>query len=170
MGSYAEAVALTEGTSTSPDIALARRIRVTYGLVANAEQAISRELGLFSRVSWTPGHVEVMGWTDCDQSAAIGASLIGTRWHRPNDTFGIGGAVEGLSAEARSFFGAGGMGIVVGDGRMNYRLEQVMEAYYSLGLDKKTSLTFDYQFVANPAYNADRGPISIYGLRVHAEI
>ncbi len=170
MGSYAEAVATSPTTPGYPDITRTRAVRATYGLVVNVEQAVSADLGVFSRASWTPGQVEVMGWTDCDESVSLGAALTGRSWRRPRDTVGLAGVVEGLSPEARAYFAAGGMGIVIGDGRLNYRPEAVMEAYYALGLTSWATLTVDYQLVGNPAYNADRGPVSIYAARVHVEL
>jgi high affinity Mn2+ porin len=170
MGSYADAVANMASAADPPDLTPTRRVRTTWGFVANVEQALSDQLGLFSRLSWTPGHTEVMGWTDCDESLSLGAALHGAAWKRPNDTLGLGGVVEGLSGDARAFFSAGGMGIVIGDGRMQYATEQVVEAYYSLAVARRASLTLDYQFVRNPAYNADRGPVSIWGARLHAEM
>ena len=77
--------------------------------------------------------------------------------------------VEGLSSEARAYFAAGGLGVVIGEGQLNYRPEQILEAYYAYSLNKWTTLKLDYQFVVNPAYNADRGPVSIYATRLHAE-
>jgi len=170
MGSYAEAVAERATTPGYPDITATRQLRVTYGFVANVEQAITRDLGVFSRASWTPGLVEVMGWTDCDESLSVGGQLFGRAWRRPDDRIGLGGVVEGLSPEARAYFEAGGMGIVIGDGRMNYRPEAILEAYYALSLAPWAALTFDYQLVGNPAYNADRGPVPVYALRLHAEL
>jgi high affinity Mn2+ porin len=78
------------------------------------------------------------------------------------------GAVNALSADHRAFIAAGGLGILIGDGALNYRTERILETYYSLALLKKTTLTFDYQFINNPAYNADRGPVSIFSGRLHA--
>ena len=170
MGSYAEAVARAASIGAPPDLAPTRRIRVTWGVVANLEQAISDDLGVFSRLSWTPGQTEVMGWTECDEAVSFGAALHGAAWRRADDTVGVGGVIEGLSSEARRYFEAGGMGIVIGDGHMTYRTEQVLEAYYSLALARSASLSLDYQLVRNPAYNADRGPVSIWGVRLHAEI
>jgi high affinity Mn2+ porin len=63
----------------------------------------------------------------------------------------------------------GGLGILIGDGALNYRPEKILETYYSFVLQKKLALTFDYQFITNPAYNADRGPVSIFSGRLHAE-
>jgi len=168
-GSYSESVALPITSPNYPDITLTRRVRTNYGFVVNAEQAITNDVGMFSRVSWDAGQTEKIGWTDCDESFSLGAVLKGTAWGRPDDKVGVAGVVEGLSPEARAYFAAGGLGILIGDGRLNYRPEQVLEAYYAHSLNKWSTLTVDYQFVVNPGYNADRGPVSIYAARVHAE-
>jgi high affinity Mn2+ porin len=152
-----------------PDITLTRQVRNNYGIVVNVEQAITADLGLFSRVTWDAGHTEKIGWTDCDESLSFGGVLKGTSWGRPNDKIGVGGVVEGLSPEARAYFAAGGLGILIGDGALHYRPEQIVEAYYAYSLNKWATLTFDYQFIANPGYNADRGPVSIFAGRLHAE-
>jgi high affinity Mn2+ porin len=168
-GSYSEAVALPITSPNYPDIALTRRGRTNYGFVANVEQAITDDLGLFSRVSWDAGQTEKIGWTDCDESLSVGAVLKGTSWGRPDDRIGLGGIVEGLSPEARTYFAAGGLGILIGDGRLSYRYEKILEAYYAFSLDKWATISLDYQFVADPGYNADRGPVSIFAARLHAE-
>jgi high affinity Mn2+ porin len=169
MGSYSEAVAMPVTASGYPDIAQTRQVRGTYGFVANVEQALSRDVGVFSRASWTPGLVEVMGWTDCDESLSVGTLVTGAVWRRPGDRLGVAGVVEGLSKEARAYFAAGGLGIVIGDGRLDYRPEQVLEVFYAMGLASWATLTADVQLLANPGYNADRGPVPIYALRLHAE-
>ncbi|MGP0092299.1 MAG: HoxN/HupN/NixA family nickel/cobalt transporter [Xanthobacteraceae bacterium] len=169
MGSYLDALAMPVNTPNYPDITQTRELRTNYGFVANVEQAISGDLGVFSRATWSPGLTEIIGWTDCDQSLSLGTVLKGTAWRRPDDKIGVAGVVEGLSPEARAYFAAGGLGILIGDGQLNYRPEQVLEAYYAYSLNKWTTLTFDYQFIANPGYNADRGPVSIYAARLHAE-
>jgi len=168
MGGYAAAVALPVTTPSYPNIALTREVRTNPGVVINAEQAMSSDLGLFSRASWSPGRVEIVGWTDCSASWSLGGVLKGRGWGRADDRVGVGGTVGGLSAVARAYFAAGGLGILIGDGRLNYRAEEVPEVYYAYALKKWAMLTFDYQFVANPGYNADRGPVSIFGMRVHA--
>jgi high affinity Mn2+ porin len=169
MGSYAEAVALPVNSPNYPDITLTRKVRTNYGFVANLEQPITEDLGIFSRTSWDAGQTEKIGWTDCDRSFSVGAVLKGTSWGRPDDKIGIGGVIEGLSPEARAYFAAGGLGILIGDGKLNYRNEKIVEAYYAYSLNKWATLTFDYQLVADPAYNADRGPVSIFAGRFHAE-
>ena len=167
MGSYAAALAEPITTPNYPDITLVRQVRTNYGVNANLEQAITADLGVFSRASWSPGLDEIIGWTDCDESLSAGAQLKGTSWGRPNDRIGVAGVIDGLSPEARAYFAAGGLGIVIGDGALNYRPEKIIEAYYSYSLNTWSSFTFDYQFVADPAYNADRGPVHIFAGRLH---
>ena len=167
MGSYAAALAEPIITPNYPDITLVRQVRTNYGFNANLEQAITADLGVFSRASWSPGLDEIIGWTDCDESLSAGAQLKGTSWERPNDRIGVAGVINGLSPEARAYFAAGGLGILIGDGALNYRPEKIIEAYYSYSLNTWSSFTFDYQFVADPAYNADRGPVHIFAGRLH---
>ena len=167
MGSYAAALAEPITTPNYPDITLVRQVRTNYGVNANLEQAITADLGVFSRASWSPGLDEIIGWTDCDESLSAGAQLKGTSWGRPNDKIGVAGVIDGLSPEARAYFAAGELGIVIGDGALNYRPEKIIEAYYSYSLNTWSSFTFDYQFVADPAYNADRGPVHIFAGRLH---
>jgi high affinity Mn2+ porin len=124
---------------------------------------------VFGRWSWNDGRNEIMAFTDIDQSLSLGTSIKGTSWGRTNDTVGIGGAINGLSRDHRDFIAAGGLGVLIGDGRLNYRTERILETYYSVALFDAMSLTFDYQFIANPAYNADRGPVSVFSGRLHAE-
>jgi high affinity Mn2+ porin len=110
-----------------------------------------------------------MSFTDIDASFSGGVSIKGASWNRPDDNIGMAGAVNALSADHRDFTAAGGLGILIGDGRLNYRAEQIVEIYYAYAVTKALALTFDYQFIANPAYNADRGPVSICSGRLHAE-
>ena len=169
MGSYVEALAMPATTPNYPDITQTRQVRTNYGFVANMEQAITSDFGIFSRASWSPGLVEIIGWTDCDESFSFGAVLKGNAWGRPDDKIGVAGVVEGLSPIARAYFAAGGIGILIGDGQLNYRPEQILEAYYAYSLNQWATLTFDYQFLDNPGYNADRGPVSVFSGRLHAQ-
>ena len=169
MGGYSDALAMPLATPGYPDITLTRRVRDNYGFVVNVEQAISKDLGVFSRATWSPGHTEIVGWTDCDESFSLGAVLKGTSWGRPDDKIGVAGLIEGLSPEARKYFAAGGLGILIGDGRLNYRPEKIIEAYYAYSVDKWATVTLDYQLIDNPGYNAGRGPASIFAARLHAE-
>jgi high affinity Mn2+ porin len=111
--------------------------------------------------------VEILGGTDCSESLSLGTALQGRWWRRPNDAIGFSGVAGGLSPEARTYFAAGGLGILIGDGRLDYRAERALEAYYKYGFAKWLALSVDYQFIVNPGYNADRGPVSVYAIRLH---
>ncbi len=165
-GSYRETL---NNPALNLDIAQTRMGRIKYGYVINLEQALSNDLGLFGRWSWNDGKTEIMAFTDIDSSLSLGASIKGTRWGRPDDVIGIGGAINELSRDHRDFIAAGGLGILIGDGRLNYQPEQILETYYAFALNKQLTLTADYQLITNPAYNADRGPASIFSGRLHGE-
>ena len=169
MGGYRDAVQLARQTGEIPGIALVRRGNSRAGITINVEQELSSDLGAFARLGFNDGSKEAYEFTEINKSLAAGLSLKGNRWDRPNDTFGITGVVNVLSAAGREYFALGGLGILIGDGRLNYGTEKIMEIYYSLQLGKYARFALDYQHVANPAYNRDRGPVSIYGIRVHSE-
>ena len=151
------------------DIAQTRAGRIKYGYVFNLEQALTDDIGLFGRWSWNDGKTEIMAFTDIDASLATGLSIKGNRWGRPDDVIGVGGAINALSKDHRDFIAAGGLGVLIGDGALNYQRERIFETYYAFALNKQITLTADYQFIANPAYNADRGPVSVFSGRFHGE-
>ena len=165
-GSYRETL---DNPALNLDIAQTRRGRIKYGYVINLEQALTSDIGFFSRWSWNDGKNEIMAFTDIDASFSFGTSIKGTKWSRPDDVIGVGGAVNALSKDHRDFIAAGGLGPLIGDGRLNYRPERVLEAYYALALNKAFTFTGDYQLITNPAYNADRGPVHIFSGRLHGE-
>ena len=165
-GSYRETL---NNPALNLDIAQTRTGRIKYGYVVNLEQALADDLGLFGRWSWNDGKNEIMAFTDIDASLSLGTSIKGARWGRPDDVIGIGGAINALSRDHRDFLAAGGLGPLIGDGQLNYRRERILETYYAYALTKQLTLTADYQFVTNPAYNADRGPVHIISGRFHGE-
>jgi high affinity Mn2+ porin len=169
MGSYADALTLAQQTQSTPDTALVRHYASHPGLAVNAEQEISSDLGVFARASANGGNMEAFDFTEINRSLSTGLSLKGNRWGRADDTVGMAVVENGLSAPARAYFAAGGMGILIGDGQLNYHPEKIAELYYSWRANKHATLTFDCQYVANPAYNADRGPVNFYALRLHME-
>ncbi|MDB5574304.1 MAG: cell envelope biosis protein OmpA [Tardiphaga sp.] len=146
-----------------------RQVRTKYGFYVNGEQQVMKDVGVFGRFSWNDGQNEILSFTDIDRSLSAGVSVKGSFWGRPTDTVGIGGAINGLSAAHRDFLAAGGLGLLIGDGRLNYSNERVFETYYAYNLNKNFTFTADYQLIANPAYNADRGPVSIFAGRLHGE-
>jgi len=151
------------------DIAQTRIGRIKYGYVVSLEQALADDFGLFGRWSWNDGKSEIMAFTDIDASLSLGLSIKGTKWGRPDDVIGIGGAINALSQDHRDFIAAGGLGPLIGDGALNYRRERVLETYYAYALTKQLTLTADYQLIINPAYNADRGPVQVFSGRFHGE-
>jgi high affinity Mn2+ porin len=165
-GSYRETL---DNPALNLDIAQTRKSRIKYGYAVTLEQEVADNVGLLGRWSWNDGKNEIMAFTDIDRSLSGGVAIKGGSWGRKNDTIGIGGAINGLSHDHRDFIAAGGLGILIGDGALNYRTERILETYYSYALPDTTWLTFDYQFIANPAYNADRGPVSLFSARLHAE-
>jgi high affinity Mn2+ porin len=170
MGSYDAAVALAEETGTVPSTALVRRYNTRPGGGINVEQQIRPDLGLFLRASINDGSQEAFDFTDINQSVVGGVSLQGAIWGRPNDTVGLAGVINALSPEARRYFAAGGLGILIGDGALpQYGLEKIIETYYALTVTEGVTATLDYQFVDNPAYNPLRGPVSVFGVRAHVE-
>ena len=164
MGSYSETLA---NPALNEDITLTRRYRYQYGFALNVEQEVTKEIGAFLRASWRDGESEVWQFTDVDWSVAFGSQLKGNGWKRPDDIVGLAGIIDGLSASHRDFIAAGGLGPLIGDGKLNYSLEDVIEAYYDAEIVKGIHLTADYQFVANPGYNSDRGPVNIFAARFH---
>ena len=169
MASYADAVNLGRNTGTTPDVSQVRRMQSRSGVVINFEQAITPYLGMFARASWNDGSKEAFDFTEINQSVSGGLSLRGDKWGRHGDTVGLAMAINSLSNDARKYFSAGGMGILIGDGKLNYANERILETYYSVELIKEIRITADYQYITNPGYNRDRGPVSIYGLRAHLE-
>ena len=170
MGSYTDAVQLGAATHTIPSTALVRHYAWRPGIEFNLEQEIHPDLGAFARVSFNDGSKEAYEFTDVNQSGSAGLSLKGTGWNRAEDVVGLAFVANGLSVAARSYFAAGGLGILIGDGRLpHYRTEDILETYYSMRLSEHFTVAADYQYVTNPAYNHDRGPVSIFSVRIHAE-
>jgi high affinity Mn2+ porin len=143
--------------------------RTEYGFYINAEQAVTDSVGLFSRLSWRSGQTQMIQFADIDQSASFGLSLKGMLWRRPQDTAGFAAAINGISPAFRNYLAAGGMGLNIGDGALDYNGEKILESYYAIGLTSWSSLMFDYQFVSSPAYNAQRGPANIVSARLHSQ-
>lgn len=171
-GNYQQALTIEDANPALDINAVMASIRhdnLKYGFYLNLEQQIARDIGLFARGSWNDGHNEILSFTDIDRSVSGGLSIKGRSWGRPNDTIGVGGAVNGLSDSHRAFLAAGGNGLLIGDGQLNYRPEQIFETYYAYAVDKNFTVTADYQLITNPAYNADRGPVSIFSGRLHGE-
>ena len=167
MASYADAVAAAK-LNAAPDVANVRRYSSRPGLSLNLEQRLTDTLGLFARASINDGHKEADEFTEINRSISAGLSLKGAGWSRPDDILAIGAVINKLSMSAKRYLAAGGLGILIGDGRLDrYGSEDIVELSYSYALSKTVAASFDYQLVVDPAYNRDRGPVSFLALRLH---
>jgi high affinity Mn2+ porin len=170
MGSYADAIALAQINGQPADISAVRRYQGRFGIGLNLEQEISDDLGVFARAGVADGRVKAYEFTDVDRTVAAGLSLKGKRWGRSDDTIGAAVVVNGISKIHQQFLGAGGLGILVGDGKLPHPgAEAILETYYDLAAYGPAHVSLDYQFVDNPGYNRDRGPVSILAARLHAQ-
>ena len=170
LGAYLDAIALGEATGATPSTADARRYHRKDGVGLNFEQQLTEYLNAFARLSASRGNVEEVDFTDINQSLSAGLSLAGSGWGRTDDTVGLAGAVNRISHQGKLYLAAGGLGGIIGDGRLpNAGPEQIIETYYSCALAAFARFTADYQFIKNPAYNRDRGPASVFGLRLHVQ-
>jgi high affinity Mn2+ porin len=166
MGSYQDAV----NSPTRPaDITASAEFRYKYGFGLNLEQEIVKNLGVFSRLGWSDGQNQAWMFSDVDYTATAGISIKGESWGRPDDTFGLAGVANGLSRVHQEFFEAGGTGILAGDGTLSYGWEKILETYYDFKIWKTIHGALDYQFITDPAFNRDRGPVSVFAARLHWE-
>jgi len=169
MGSFEDAIQLAALTGGPADIAAVRQYQSRGGISMNLEQQLMPNVGLFARAGIANGDIEPYEFTDIDRTVAAGLSVSGKQWGRDDDTFGIAGVVNGISGVHQAYLNAGGLGILVGDGQLpNPGSEKIIETYYSFPVFS-TKVTLDYQLIVNPAYNRDRGPVSVLGVRVHAQ-
>lgn len=169
MGSYVESLALAAASGTTPDITTTREPgRKKYGAGLNAQYRLTSQLGLFGRLGWNDGKTETFCYTEIDQTAVLGAMQSGAPWKRPVDDLSLAVAVNGISAEHRQYLEAGGLGFQLGEGRLNYAPEIVTELDYAARLTAAVSAGLDVQYVVNPGYNRDRGPVTVFGIRLHA--
>jgi high affinity Mn2+ porin len=187
MGSYKAAVALANDPATlaiwgTPAKFLAsandvtggiddtHALRNNWGFGLNIDQEITKNIGAFSRIGWNSGQNESFEFTDANWTATLGASIKGEKWKQPDDVIGAAFITSGISKADQNYLAAGGLGILTGDGALNYGSEKNVELYYDHKISKYFHGTLDYQFADNPAFNKDRGPVpGIFGIRLHYE-
>jgi high affinity Mn2+ porin len=179
MGDYQQALSIAAGAGTIPNIAADNQPgRHKLGFGVNLEQPLGDggDSGLFTRLGWNDGKTEDFVFTEVDRVVSFGGQLSGVHWWRAADRLGLGATVEGISGPHRDYLAAGGMGFLLGDGRLNYGYEQIFEAYYNAQWSwsvahspLRLELTPDFQYLQNPGYNRDRGPVRFYALRAHLE-
>jgi high affinity Mn2+ porin len=171
-GSFQDAVALSQATGLDASDALAavRHYQSRPGVSVNLEQQVSETVGVFARAGWADGNVEPWDFTDIDDTLQGGVSLSGKQWGRSDDTWGIAGVLNGISASHAAYLQDGGTGILIGDGQLtNVTIEKIFETYYTLAITPALKVSFDYQFIANPGYNSARGPVNVGAIRFHTQ-
>jgi high affinity Mn2+ porin len=166
MGVYRDALALAPD---APDVTATRVPgRSKYGFGLNMEQEIVPGIGAFLRAGWNDGKTESWAFTEIERTLAFGASLDGKLWKRPGDLLGVAFALNGIGADHRDYLAAGGFGFMLGDGALRAENESVLEVFYRAAFGRILSVSADLQRFGNLAFNGDRGPVTIYGLRLHA--
>ncbi len=152
-----------------PDVGQVRRNQSKWAFGVGLEQSVGPDVGLFARYSYNDGRTETYAFAEIERSFTAGVSVKGRPWKREGDTLGVAWVANGISAAHQAYLAAGGTGFLIGDGRLNYRPEQIVEAYYSFAVARGFWVSADAQHIDNPAYNADRGPVNIVGARLHVE-
>lgn len=171
MGDYQQAIDnFLAGLTPTPEItAHSLQTTIKYGFGANFEQPLNGWLGVFGRWGWNEGQHESYVYTEVDETAEIGAGFNGKAWHRNWDRAGIAFVSNGISRVHQEYLALGGEGFLLGDGRLNYGRENIVEAYYTLHAWRGIYPSFDLQHINNPGYNRDRGPVTVPSLRLHVE-
>jgi high affinity Mn2+ porin len=177
MGTYREAVEdFLNGTDTAlygvtvPTITLHEHFgALKYGLGYNTEQEITENLRVFGRFGWNEGQHESFAYTEVDQTVELGGDYAGTRWHRPVDKIGVAVVSNAIKADHQEYLKLGGLGFLLGDGKLNYGRENIVESYYNLHAWRGLFYALDVQHVSDPGYNRDRGPVWVGSLRAHVD-
>ena len=174
MGDYRDAVNAclqsADPATCVPDITKhPLRTTVKYGFGVNFEQPLTEWAGLFGRWGWNEGQHESYAYTEVDQTWQIGAGASGRRWGRKNDRAGLVFVTNGISHDHALYLADGGFGFLLGDGKLNYGRENIIESYYTLHAWRGIFPSFDLQYAVHPGYNRDRGPVILPGLRLHLE-
>lgn len=167
MGLLEDATKIALSTGLPADISSVRFVHDRPGIAMNIEQQIAKNWTIFARTGISDGRYETFDFTDIDRTVAGGVVVNGALWGRPTDKVGLAGVVNGISKQEIQFLNAGGLGILVGDGKLAHPgTERILEAYYMFPL-LGWQTTIDFQHFVNPAYNMDRGPVDILGVRLH---
>jgi len=171
MGGYQQAIDnFLAGLSPQPEITdHPLQTTIKYGFSGNFEQPLNDWLGIFGRWGWNEGQHESYAYTEVDQTDQIGAAFKGTLWHRKWDRAGVVFVSNGISHDHAEYLALGGEGFLLGDGRLNYGRENIIETYYTLHAWRGIYPSFGLQHINNPGYNRDRGPVLVPTLRLHVE-
>lgn len=155
--------------ASAPDLCWARKANIKKGIGINIEQQVSEDIGVFFRGMYSDGKTEVYAYVSSDRSLSIGGIMKGIRWGREKDAIGLGFAESWISSQHAKYLAMGGIDGFIGDGKLNQKAEYVVDIYYKFHPFTSTWLTLDYQHIANPAYNGDRGPVEVVNGKIHFE-
>jgi len=171
MGNYREAVqAFLDGIDPAPKITRYEHFgTVKYGFGWNNEQEITEHLRIGSRFGWNDDQEESFAYTEVGQTALLGSDYAGARWKRPSDKAGISFTSNAIKKDHQNYLKYGGLGFLLGDGRLNYARENIEEGYYNWHAWKGLFFALDVQHINNPGYNHDRGPVWVGGVRTHVD-
>jgi len=176
MGDYQQAIEQYEASqsTSTPEAAPVitnhpLQTTIKYGFGINFEQPLNNWIGIFGRWGWNEGQHESYAYTEVDQTDQIGVGGNGKRWGRKYDRLGLVFVSNGISRWHQEYLADGGIGFLLGDGRLNYGRENIVEGYYTLHLWKGLYPAFGVQHINNPGYNRDRGPVVVPTLRAHVE-
>ncbi len=142
---------------------------VKYGVGLNFEQELASDLHAFGRFGWNEGQHESFAYTEVDQTFELGGDLAGHRWSRPNDKLGVTFVSNAIKHDHQDYLALGGLGFLIGDGRLQYAREDMVESYYTLHTWRGLYYALDAQFIEHPGYNQDRGPILVESVRMHID-
>jgi high affinity Mn2+ porin len=172
MGNYEQAIEeyLASNKTSPPNIMATRRQgRHRYGFGLNFEQEIIPQVAVFGRLGWSDGRNESFAYTEDDRTVEIGGFAKGSWWHRHNDRTGVAFVANGIVKAHQEYLALGGLGFLLGDGRLTYGPEKIVEAFYTAHLWRGFFMSFDVQHINNPGYNKDRGPVLVPGVRAHID-
>ena len=171
MGIYSVAIGnLLEGRTATPEITdHSLQTTTKYGFGVNIEQPLNDWAGVFGRWGWNEGQHESYAYTEVDETIQFGAAAKGQRWGRKSDRAGIAFVSNGISRDHQEYLALGGIGFLLGDGKLDYAREDILEAYYTAHLWRGIYASLDAQYVDHPGYNQARGPVFVAGGRLHLE-
>ncbi|HEY4382681.1 MAG TPA: carbohydrate porin [Acidobacteriaceae bacterium] len=171
MGLYRVAnLTFVKGIDATPDITKHETFgAVKYGFGLNMEQELTGNLRVFGRFGWNEGQHESFAYTEVDQTVEFGGDLAGRRWGRENDKVGLAFVSNAIKRDHQVYLKLGGLGFLLGDGRLNYAREDIVEGYYNMHAWRGIFYALDAQYVAHPGYNQDRGPVLVETVRMHVD-
>jgi len=171
MGDYRQQnIKFIEGLTPTPEItAHPLQSTVKYGVGMNVEQEVSENARVYARFGWNEGQHESYAYTEVDQTIAVGGDYAGKQWGRPNDKIGLTFVSNAIKRDHQAYLRMGGLGFLLGDGKLNYAREDILEGYYNVHTWRGLYYALDAQYINHPGYNQDRGPVLVESLRMHVE-